>query len=238
MKSSQSLVALLLMLPLFLVSCAVSKSSDGFGLTPSIYYKPTIVQSNNKCSLTHMRDLITPQGDTLTSMCESDYKQCLMQGSCFVQKDGTMTSYNYHSTIEGIPRFVEVDLTTCPFGYGAYGDCLDPYFSVAADLSYHKVGDVIFIPRLVDAILPNGEIHDGFVIVRDSGGAITGRGRFDFFTGFYNHLAKENTLATLGFGDTKNRFDYRLATDEEAQAARDRRNFPGLKPSVVAEGIR
>ncbi|KHD89732.1 MAG: murein transglycosylase [Bdellovibrio sp. ArHS] len=237
MRYSQSIVALLL-LPLFLVSCAVSKSSDGFGLTPSIYYKPTIVQANNKCSPSQMRDVVTPQDAKLTALCEADYKQCLMQGSCFVQTDGVTTSYNYHSTIEGVPRFVEVDLSTCPFGYGSYGDCLDPYFSVAADLSYHKVGDVIFVPRLVSAVLPNGEIHDGFVIVRDSGGAITGRGRFDFFTGFYNHLAKENTLAVLGFGDTKNRFDYREATAEEAQATRERRHFPGLRPSVLAEGLR
>ncbi|MBV2167447.1 MAG: murein transglycosylase [Bdellovibrio sp.] len=226
----------ILLLPFFLSSCAVSKDAEGLSMSPTIYYKPTIHQKQAHCSANTLRDLLSPEGHTLVTLCESDYKKCLMQGSCFVDDGENITSYNYHSTKEGLPRFVEVDLNVCPYGYGVRNSCLDPYFSAAADLKFYKAGDVIFIPRLVGAVMPNGEEHDGFVIIRDSGGGVVGADRFDFFTGFYDHLSKQNTLARLGFGDPKNRFEFRLATEEEARAARERRNYPGLKKSVLAHG--
>ncbi|WII70727.1 3D domain-containing protein [Bdellovibrio sp. 22V] len=220
-----------------LISCAVSKSSDGRGMNPTIYFKPTIHQDKSNCSANDLRDLLSPKGRTLATLCSKDYDQCLLQGSCFVDDGTKISSYNYHSTKEGVPRFIDVELKECPYGYGVNGSCLDPYFSVAADLSIYQVGDVLFIPRLVGAALPNGEIHDGYVIVRDTGGAIVGANRFDFFTGFYDHRAKENTLARLGFSDPRNHFEFRLATAEEAQAVRVRRNYPRLKQDVLEEGI-
>lgn len=218
---------------LLLVSCASSKSSDGSYLTPTIYYKPTIHQNKSKCSANALRDLISPEGRTLVTLCDSDYKQCLLQGSCFVDDGEKLTSYNYHSKKSNIPRFVVVDTSECPYGYGVRNICLDPYFSVAADLTIYSPGDVIFIPRLVGAILPHGEIHDGFVVVRDSGGGIVGAGRFDFFTGFLSHRRKENPLAQLGFGDPENSFEFRMATAQETRAARERRNYPKLRESVL-----
>lgn len=219
-----------------LVACAVSKSSDGSGLTPTIYFKPTIRVSEKVCSADKQRELLSVEGYTLETVCESDYRQCLLQGSCFVMRaDGVVTSYNYHSTREGVARFVVVDMKRCPFGYGVKNSCLDPYFSAAADMEYYKAGDVIFIPRLVGASLPSGEIHDGFVVIRDVGQAIKGVARFDFFTGFYDHRARENTFARLGFGDPKNRIEFRMATEEEAELARQRRGYPGLKQSVLEQ---
>ncbi|MEK2644226.1 murein transglycosylase [Bdellovibrio sp. BCCA] len=235
MKASKSFVVVALF-ALFFAGCAVSKNSDGMSLNPTIYYKPTIHQNKTKCSANALRDLLSPDGQVLVTLCESDYKQCLLQGSCFIEDDGKITSYNYYSTKEKIPRFIEVDLNSCPYGYGVRNSCLDPYFSAAADLKYYNAGDVIFIPRLVGAVMPNGEVHDGYIVIRDSGGGVLGANRFDFFTGFFNHLAKQNTLARLGFGDPKNRFEFRLASKAEAQAARARRNYPRLKQSVFEEG--
>lgn len=225
-----------ILVPLLLTACVPSKSSWGNLLTPTIYYKPTVKQDKSRCGGNFLRDLLSVDGHILATLCEEDYRECLLQGSCFVDEAGTTRSYNYHSLKEGVPRFVEMDLHTCPFGYGVRNNCLDPYFSVAADLSIYKLGDVIFIPRLIGAVMPNGETHDGFVIVRDAGGKILGEGRFDFFTGFFNHLAKENTLARLGFGDPANRFEYRLATAEETVAVHERRQYPGLKTRVLQEG--
>lgn len=221
-----------------LVGCAASKSTSGNSMKPTIYYKPTVYYDDTGCAVDDLRDVKNPKGDVLITLCESDYAQCLMEGSCFVLSGGDLRSYNYHSTIGGVPRFIEVNLEECPFGHGVKNSCLDPYYTVAADLKFHKAGDVIFVPRLQGAKLPSGEIHDGFLVIRDSGGGIIGEHRFDFFTGFYNHLARPNTLARLGFGDPKNRFEYRKATEEEAANIRQMRNYPKLTEKVLHSGKR
>lgn len=220
----------------FLVSCAVSKDSNAMMLTPTVYYKPTIKQADSKCSSNELRELFSPEGVSLATLCEADYKECLLQGSCFFNDGEKTVSYNYHSTKDEVPRFTEVDLKICPFGLGVRNICLDPYFSAAADMKYHKPGDAIYIPRLVGAVMPNGEVHDGFIVIRDSGGAILGEGRFDFFTGFLDHKQRQNTFARLGLGEPKNRFEFRKATEEEARLARERRNFPGLLPEILLQG--
>ncbi|NUN07493.1 MAG: murein transglycosylase [Bdellovibrio sp.] len=235
MAFSQAQIVSLLLLPFVWTACAATKSSDGLAMTPTIYYKPTIQNNKTSCSSSSLRDLLSPDGYTLVTMCEADYKECLMQGSCFVEENETRTSYNYHSTKDGVARFIKVDLTKCPYGYGVRSSCLDPYFSAAADLKFHSPGDVIFIPRLVGAVMPTGEVHDGFIVIRDSGGGITGESRFDFFTGFLDHKQKANTLARLGFGDPKNLIEYRKATNGESVLARERRNYPGLKKSLMRE---
>lgn len=226
-------ISTFILLPLMVAACAATKSTEGSSLTPTIYYKPTIHQDKTKCSANALKDMISPDGKILETLCEADYKQCLLQGSCFVQEGDKLTSYNYHSKKDNIHRFIVVDLKECPFGYGARSSCLDPFFSVAADLSIYKVGDVIFIPRLVGAKMPTGEVHDGFVIIRDSGGGVTGATRFDFFTGFYDYRQKENSMAQLGFGDPVNSFEFRMATALEAQSARERRNYPGLRRALL-----
>lgn len=213
-----------------LMSCAETKSSNVSKLTPTIYYKPVIQYDRQKCSSNRLKDMKDPDGKTLITICDTDFDRCLMQGSCFVHEEDKIHSFNYHSTKGGIARFVEVDIQACPYGYGVKSSCLDPYFSVAADLSLYKAGDVIFVPRLVGVRMPNGEIHDGFLVIRDSGGKIKGRGRFDFFTGFYNHLDKENVMVHLGFSDSNHRYEYRLAKPNEAAATRQRRAYPKLKP--------
>jgi 3D (Asp-Asp-Asp) domain-containing protein len=229
----------ILMLVVFLahmVSCAQTKVLEGETMTPSIYYKPTIQFDANKCAESDLKDMLSPTGKLLTTICVADFNRCLMEGSCFVGKEGRLRSFNYHSRVNGDPRFTEVDLGRCPYGYGVRNSCLDPYYTVAADLKVYKMGDVIFIPRLIGAEMPDGQTHDGFVIVRDAGAKIQGPNRFDFFTGFYNHLSTENTMARLGFGDPKSRFDFRLATEEEAVATRVRRGYPGVKNSIVVRG--
>ena len=59
--------------------------------------------------------------------------------------------------------------------------CLDPYYSVAADLDIYKLGTVVYVPSFVGVLLPSGVNHDGYFVVRDSGSSIKGYGRFDFF---------------------------------------------------------
>ena len=73
----------------------------------------------------------------------------------------------------------------------ASGQCLLSYFSIAADPSAgFRMGDIIYMRSLADQEieLPSGRKirHPGFLIVHDTGGAIKGAGRFDFFVGTTN----------------------------------------------------
>lgn len=233
MRVGKKYVLLLATFLAHVVSCAQTKVLEGDTMVPSIYYKPTIQYDASKCPEADLKDMLSPTGKLLTTICTADFNRCLMEGSCFVAKEGRLRSFNYHSRVNGDPRFTEVDLGRCPYGYGMRSSCLDPYYTVAADLKVYKMGTVIFIPRLVGVEMPDGVPHDGFVIVRDAGAKIQGPNRFDFFTGFYNHLASENVMAKLGFGDPNSRFDFREATEEEAAAARERRGYPGVKNPIV-----
>ncbi len=203
-------------------------------LNPTIYYKPTIYLDKATCN-NEIIDMISPEGAVLISLCGRDHRNCLMQGACFVfDQDGRFRSFNYYARgADDVPRFKEVSLNKCPFGFGVRNSCLDPYFTVAADLTIYKPGDVIFVPKLVGAVLPTGETHDGFFIVRDRGAAILGPFRFDFFTGFEGIRDMKNIFARMGFGNKKNSFDFRMATPEEALAIRERQGYPGTKRQVV-----
>lgn len=223
---------LILLVTALLGACADSKSGDSSELIPTVYYKPTVYRDRSKCPAKNLKNMVDVDGRILTVLCDTDFNRCLMQGSCFVHHDDKVKSFNYHSTKNSIPRFVEVNLDDCPYGYGVKNSCLDPYFSIAADLAIYNPGDVIFVPRVVGVTMPNGEVHDGFFVIRDSGGNIKGPGRFDFFTGFFHHLDRRNTLARLGFGDSKHRFEYRMAKSDEAARARENRAYPKLRSDV------
>jgi 3D (Asp-Asp-Asp) domain-containing protein len=203
-------------------------------LNPTIYYKPTIYLDKTTCN-NEIIDLISPEGAILISLCGRDHRNCLMQGACFVfDEEGRFRSFNYYARgADDVPRFKEVNLNKCPFGFGVRNNCLDPYYTVAADLSIYKSGDVIFVPKVVGVKLPTGETHDGFFIVRDRGAAILGPYRFDFFTGFEGIRDMTNILARMGFGNKKNTFDFRMATEEEAKIIRERQGYPGVKRTVV-----
>ncbi len=221
----------LLLINLFMISCAPSSSADISSLNPTIYFKPLIQLEKSKCSSGEKRDLLSPSGKSFVSICEKDFNECVLQGSCWVDDGKKQIAYNYHSKKNGQHRFIKVNLDRCPFGYGVRSICLDPYFSVAADLNYYKPGDVIFVPRLVGAELPTGEIHDGFLIIRDSGGGVEGSRRFDFFTGSLSHRQKSNPFARLGFADPAKSFEFRMATKEEASEVLKSRHFPLVKTS-------
>lgn len=203
-------------------------------LNPTIYYKPTIYLDKTTCN-NEIIDMVSPDGAILISLCGRDHRNCLMQGACFVlDEDGRFRSFNYYARgADDVPRFKEVSLNKCPFGFGVRNSCLDPYYTVAADLNIYKPGDVIFVPKLVGAKIPTGEIHDGFFIVRDRGAAILGPFRFDFFTGFEGIRDMTNTFARMGFGKKSNSFDFRMATEEEAKFIRERQGYPGTKRQVV-----
>ncbi len=246
----------ILVFVLLLVSCANRKDDNGLKaapmrvlsedekqqlITPTIYYIPKYTQFDHvNCADREKMNLIDSENNVIVSTCRRVYKSCEMQGSCQVEvPGGAMILLNVDRRNEaGIRTFDHVNSTKCLYGRGAARDsktgykqmCMDPYYSVAADLSIYNLGDVIFIPLLKGLRLPNGEIHNGFVIVRDTGSAIKGYGRFDFFTGFFG-LWKSNPFYKLGLGGDNIFPEYYLISGPEANRVRLSRGFPYLKGS-------
>lgn len=202
---------------------------------PTIYYKPIFNDHNNNCTPDDLKPILSPENKVLVQLCSTNFARCLMEGACSVfDEHGTLRSFNfYQRDSDGIARFKEIDRNKCPFGYGVKNICLDPYYSIAADLKIYKVGDVIFIPKIVGQIMPDGEAHDGFFVVRDAGSAIQGEQRFDFYTGYTHPFSSKNPFFRLGFADIKNSIEFRLATEEEAIVTRNKTLYPSIQKRVV-----
>ena len=114
---------------------------------------------------------------------------------------------------------------------GAWKVCVDPYRSIAADPVFHKIGSVVFVPLLVGKKLPNNEIHDGYFIVRDTGGRIKGEGRFDFFIGFDNY--RGHLFTNLKLNDKHNgKFTYYRVPEAIAEKVRLSRAYPSVPAKV------
>jgi hypothetical protein len=110
-----------------------------------------------------------------------------MEGTCFYQRNGVDMIYSVgHGS-------TPVSQAECPNGWGARSNCLNPCKSVAADRRYHKIGEVLFFPRLRGQIC-RGKVHDGFVQVADVGSAIVGQDRFDFYWGGCSHLKGDSCI--------------------------------------------
>ncbi|UYL09386.1 3D domain-containing protein [Bdellovibrio sp. SKB1291214] len=75
----------------------------------------------------------------------------------------------------------------CKTGKGAGGECIIPYISIAADPDHNRMGTIIYMPSMRGKMvkLPNGQkkAHPGYFIIDDTGGAVQGTNKFDFFVG-------------------------------------------------------
>ncbi|MBC7457696.1 MAG: hypothetical protein H7235_05420, partial [Bdellovibrionaceae bacterium] len=85
--------------------------------------------------------------------------------------------------------------------------CLIPYVSIAADPTYHNMGDYISMPAMKGkkVTLFDGRVltHPGYFRIDDTGGAIDGRTRFDFYTGPLGLRQKKNSFSDNGEFNTK-----------------------------------
>ena len=194
-------------------------------LNPTIYFVKSIDLGDQDCSV--KKTLYSTTGEAIKKVCAIDYKTCVIEGTCALIGSKETKLINYVNQKQGVPLFKEVD-EKCPYGLGVSNICLDPYYTVAADMNYHKAGDVIFVDEVKGTKLPNGEVHDGFFIVRDRGGAIKGANRFDFYTGLLHYKNEDNPFTPLGLSSESKSFIYRKATPAEAAAVKERRNYPGL----------
>jgi 3D (Asp-Asp-Asp) domain-containing protein len=172
----------------------------------------------------------------LVRVCPRTYRDCLMEGTCVVAQGDKHIPINYshRSKTSGKFLFKLFDVNRCPYGLGVQENmCLDPYYSVAADLAVYKPGDVIFVPSLVGLDMGNGRRHHGFFIVRDMGHRIKGRGRFDFFTGYHSDVSAKNLFRKLQLGDKNTRLKYYLLKNNSTLNlfVKKLRNFPAIPSS-------
>lgn len=216
-------------------------------LVSSIYYIQPI-DIDQECSI--KKTIFSTSGEPLFKVCKQNYNSCVIEGTCALVDDADsepeqasesvgqvsddIELLNYvKSDKNGTPLFEAVDTSRCPYGMGVSNICLDPYYTVAADLNFYKAGDVIFIPQLKGLSLLNGEKHAGFMIVRDRGGAIKGSTRFDFYTGFNHYTKDPNPFTDIGLSQSKNTFEFRRATPEESLAFKKMRNYPNVPETEV-----
>jgi 3D (Asp-Asp-Asp) domain-containing protein len=198
-------------------------------ITPTIYFIPQYDPANNQCESADLRDMKEKTTkSTFASVCKSALEFCIMQGTCKVMVNSKYTLLHYSEYVAGDYFFTLVDEAVCPYGYGTKKVCVDPFYSVAADLSIYKAGTVLYVPAAIGVILPDGKMHDGFFIVRDSGGAIKGYGRFDFFTGFTPLDRSKNPLTKLGFAWKGTNTPFFVIEGSEADRILKLRNYPLL----------
>lgn len=214
-----------------------SADMEGPGvLKPTVYYFAIINEDKNSCVDSEKTVLHGVGGKDLLRVCPQTEKICGLQGSCAVVQNEITRAFNIIGRFQGQDRYFEIEKDGCRFGYGVKSSCLDPFYSLAADLSIYKPGDVIYIPAVVGLELPDGSKHDGYFVVRDQGRGIVGRGRFDFFTGYYSWLDQKNPFNKLGFGDVTTNIPYYRVRGEAAQKVLAHRAFPKL-PANVSGGF-
>jgi membrane-bound lytic murein transglycosylase len=88
-------------------------------------------------------------------------------------------------------------------GLGVKGLCLLPYYTLATDQVAYPAGTMLYMPRARGVLLPDGSIHQGFFLVRDTGGAFHGIGkkRVDMFVGL--EVDGNNAFSRVGFHHRK-----------------------------------
>lgn len=234
----------------FILGCGSRPTNEGAGyvytklsdedakklITPTVYHIPQIDQRALNCSVDSQKKIITKSGDVLATVCSKAYQACLLQGTCRVQLQDKSLLLNVSEKIDGQYRFKDLSKSICRYGHGPTKDrsqsfksmCLDPYYSIAADLSIYKLGDVVFIPAFVGLKMLNGQTHDGYFIVRDSGSNIKGYGRFDFFMGDALQNQDRQNFLKLGLADKNTHYPYYLIEGDDADRVLKERNFPYL----------
>lgn len=217
-------------------------SSDDYAkggmISPTIYFFPRVYEypaCKDRSSSPENRTLIPLKdrsGRTLFDICKGGYESCLEQGSCEVEKnDGTYSIVNVINPNAKTPTFTALpEGHPCRHGLGVNSSCLDAFYTVAADLTVHKPGDVIFVPAVAKAQIqlgPNHK-HNGYFIVRDRGGAIKGASRFDFFSGRVSWKNANNPFSKIKLGDKRTRYEFFKVTGETRKKVLRSRCWPKL----------
>lgn len=181
-------------------------------LLPTMYYVPQ--ETSVSCKGTYgtnspaytgseKTNVLDLKGNVIATVCTRFYRFLLMEGTAILRDRGAGPLTVNYGGRQGDERRYRL-LDRCAYGEGVrLGLCLIPYHTIAADNTVHKIGDIIYIPAVDGMRLPDGSLHEGFFVVRDTGGAFDGIGsqRVDLFTGLepdYN-----NVFSRAGFDHHK-----------------------------------
>jgi 3D (Asp-Asp-Asp) domain-containing protein len=179
-------------------------------LLPTTYYVPQEKEvsckgkyGGNVYDGSELSEIHELNGDLIANVCTRFFKTLLMEGTAILRDRGQgEVAINYSGAVKGDKRFHVLD--RCSYGEGTKRDlCLLPFHTLAADNKAHQIGDIIYIPKANGLVLPDGSIHEGYFVVRDTGGAFNGIGarRVDMFTG--TQPDNNNVFMKAGF-DKKN----------------------------------
>jgi 3D (Asp-Asp-Asp) domain-containing protein len=194
-------------------------------IIPTIYYFPVFNEDKQGCATGEKKTMFSHRGQVLMTVCGRTFRACLMEGSCKIIQNGVAHDVNYSGQRQNQYQFDYID-NGCKYGRGIAGYCLDPYYTVAADPNLYRPGDVIYVPAVKGLKLPNGQTHSGFFIVRDTGSAIRGKGRFDFFSGLQGPSEGQNPFVLLGLHGKIVKFPYMRIVGARADQVRTTRAFP------------
>lgn len=221
-------------------------------LSPTVYYTQ-VMDMEKKCSAREKKVIfldakymdigpraLNSKNKKPISVCKSVYDKCAIEGSCalvnargrsidqLAEENIEIINYQAQGKNTGRYYFSHIEEDRCPYGLGVKKICLDPFFTVAADLNFYKAGDVIYVSVLEGVKLPTGEVHDGYMIVRDRGGAIKGANRFDFYSGFLPYRHPKNIFFELGLANEKNKdILFEKVTDAKIiEEVHLKRNYP------------
>lgn len=208
----------------------------------TVYYIPVYSEESSKrnCQPQDLKNVKEVSGKVLARLCPAEIGNCALQGSCYYSNLGSVILLAHHKvnpdmkSIDDGSYFFKISSRnqTCPQGVGIKNICLDPYHSIAADPAYYAAGDVIFVPDIVGTVLPDGSIHDGFFTVRDSGHAIKGIDRFDFFIGF-DRPNSNHIFYKKGLSSKESRLIYYRAMPIKQAQVKAERQFPLALESVI-----
>jgi hypothetical protein len=204
-------------------------------LSPTLYATQVIDSAKTACEPSEMVSLNHKTKGHLISICHDQYLQCAIDGSCLVQTSKETRLFNVVSFDRrtGLTFFVELNPNRCKYGIGASNICLDPFFSISVDSEIYKMGDVLFVPILKGLKLPTGEVHSGYVVVRDTHELLQGAGpaRAVFHTGIWREDDSQNPFAKLELDNPATQVEFKKVNGRQAESIRKARNFP-LLPGV------
>ena len=165
-------------------------------VTSTVYNLPTQSDPRSYSDFKSFNDSVGINGSGVTADGKIlHYFQMTKSGRHYYPKKNAKPMVNQCADSMGSPTTI-----------GARGRCLTPFFSIAADLSIYPVGTIIEVPSMKGkkVSLPpdftRTVTHPGYFVVDDTGAAIKGSNRFDFFTG------------TTSPKDTRNDFGNRQAS--------------------------
>ena len=220
---------ILILIPLVFSACSQkTEHADGGSLisggviSPTIYYFPQYTSEDLNCADENKVQLRTQNDDVILVACDDIADNCALQGTCSIQTDQEKMGLAYDGVRDGSKRFRVTDFNGCEFSQGVKNLCLTPFYSVAADLNFYDVGEVLYIPDIEGIQLPDGTFHSGYFVVEDTGSKIVGENRFDFFTGTLNHHDENNPFAKLGLSDKLQSLQFYKVIGARAELVKNR----------------